>query len=185
MKNKVILNRKSPRLKSWDYSKPHWYFVTICTFDHINYFGEIKNGKVVLNNLGLYAEECLKSISDHYKNVEVDYYIIMPNHIHAITIINPVGTCHGMSLQNDCERDDGLRHASTLRKISLGNVIGSFKSAISKWAHTNGFTNFKWQRSFYDRIIRNEKELHQIRKYIVQNPFAWELEKTFPENLEL
>jgi len=169
MKHIKFPKRKSPRLKSWNYSQPHWYFVTICTADHINYFGDIKNGKVVHNNLGLYAEECLKSISDHYKNVEVDYYVIMPNHIHAIIIINDVG----------------LRHASTLRKISLGNVIGSLKSAISKWAHTNGFTNFKWQRSFYDRIIRNEKELYQIRKYIVQNPLAWELDKTLPENLEL
>lgn len=93
----------------------------------------------------------------------------MPNHIHAIIIINDVG----------------LRHASTLRKISLGNVIGSLKSAISKWAHTNGFTNFKWQRSFYDRMIRNEKELIRIRKYIEQNPLAWELDKTLLENLEL
>lgn len=180
MKNKDILNRKSPRLKSWDYSQPHWYFVTICTSIHINYFGEIKNGKVARNILGLYADECLKSISDHYKNVEVDYYIIMPNHIHAIIIINPVGTCHGMSLQNDHNREFGKPV-----KGSLSMIINHFKGAVTKWAHTNGFTNFKWQRSIYDRIIRNEKELYQIRKYIVQNPLAWELEKTFPKNLEL
>lgn len=180
MKCNKFPNRKSPRLKSWDYSKPHWYFVTICTLDHINYFGEIKNGKVVLNNLGLYAEECLKSISYHYKNVEVDYFVVMPNHIHAILIINPVGTCHGASLQND-----NVRKFGKPTKGSLSMITNHFKGAVTKWANLNGYKNFKWQRSFYDRIIRTEKELYQIRKYIEQNPLAWELEKMLPGNLEL
>jgi len=182
MKNKILHNRKSPRLKSWDYSNPYWYFVTICTHNHINYFGEIKNEKLFYNKLGLYAEECIKNITAHYKNVEVDYYVIMPNHIHAIIIINPVGTCHGTSRQNN---NHGLRHASTVQNISLGNIVGSFKSAVTKWANLNDYKYFKWQRRFYDRIIRNENELFQIRKYIELNPLAWDIEKNVPENLEL
>jgi len=182
MKNKILHNRKSPRLISWDYSNPYWYFVTICTNNHINYFGEIKNEKLFHNKLGLYAEECLKNIPAHYKNVDVDYCVIMPNHIHAIIIINPVGTCHGMSGKDD---NPGLRHASTLQNISLGNIVGSFKSAVTKWAYLNGYKKFKWQRSFYDRVIRNENELFQIRKYIELNPLAWDIEKNISENLEL
>ncbi|NMB83347.1 MAG: hypothetical protein GYA14_16175 [Ignavibacteria bacterium] len=182
MKYNSYQNRKSPRLKSWDYSKPHWYFVTIYTHNHINHFGEIKNEKPVLNKLGLHTEDCVKNISSHYKNVEIDYHIVMPNHIHVIIIINPdaLGTCHGMSLQNDNVREFGKP-----TKGSLSMIINHFKGAVTKWANLNGHKNFKWQRSFYDRIIRNEKELYQIRKYIEQNPLAWDLEKNISENLEL
>lgn len=141
----------------------------MCTQNHINHFGEIRNEKLSLNKLGLYAEDCLKNIPAHYKNVEFDYYVIMPNHIHAIIIINNVG----------------LRHASTLQGITLGNIVGSLKSAVTKWANLNGYKYFKWQRRYYDRIIRNEKELFQIRRYIEQNPLAWDLENNISENLEM
>jgi REP element-mobilizing transposase RayT len=180
MENKFLHVRKSPRLKCWDYSNPHWYFITICTDNHTKLFGRIEKEKMVLNKLGQYAETCLKTISDHYQNAELDYYVIMPNHIHAIIIINPVEMRHGISKQNDNQE---LRYAPTSQKITLGNIIGSFKSAVTKWAHQNFYKNFKWQRSFYDRIIRNEKELYQIRKYIEQNPLAWDLEKSITENL--
>ncbi len=104
----------------------------------------------------------------------------MPNHIHAIIIINPVETGHGLSLQND-----NVRKFGKSIKGSLSMIINHFKGAVRRWANQNNFTQFKWQHSFYDRIIRNEKELFQIRKYIEQNPLAWDIEKNIPDNLEL
>ena len=122
-----------------------------------------------LNKFGKIAEERWLDIPYHYQEVELDIFVIMPNHIHGI--VNIVDQGHAPDLPN--------------RKHSLGNVIGSFKSAATKQIHENGNIKFKWQARFYDRIIRNEKELNKIRKYIDENPIKWDLEKSIPENLEL
>ena len=76
------------RLKSWDYTTPWWYFVTICTKNHKEFFGDIENNKMILNEYGKVAEECWRQIVIHCKKVELDYFIIMPNHVHGIIIIN-------------------------------------------------------------------------------------------------
>ena len=169
-KNKYRI--ESARLKEWDYSNPWWYYITINTKEHIEWFGSIVNGKMELNELGVITNKCWSEAPHHFTNVELDYYVIMPNHIHGIIIINKnVETRHASSLRN--------------RSVSLSDIIGSFKSAVSKQARANGLNNFFWQKSFYDRIIRNEKELYNIRKYIEQNPLKWEIEKENMENLEL
>ena len=94
----------------------------------------------------------------------------MPNHVHGIIIINKtVETRHASSLQH--------------KTITLSDIIGSFKSAVTKKIRENGYNNFSWQPRFYDRIIRNEKELHNIQKYVEQNPLKWEFEKNHPENI--
>lgn len=160
---------ESSRLKSWDYTTPWWYYVTIITTGHFEYFGRIERGNVLLNEYGLIANYCWEDISKHFSNIELDYYIIMPNHIHGIIIIN---------------ENVETRHASSLPKkhITLSNIVGSYKSAVSKQIHEIGFSEFKWQSRFYDHIIRNEKDLFNIRKYIIQNPLKWEFEKHKIEN---
>ena len=162
-------NRKPTRLREYDYSNGGWYFVTICTYKKINYFGRIKNGKKSLNNFAKFAENIWKQIPIHYPEAELDYFQIMPNHIHGIIIINNVGKGHALSLH---------------RRHTLSNIIGSFKSAVTKSINENNYKNFKWQSSFYDRIIRNDYELYNIRKYIEQNPLKWDLEKEI-ENLDI
>ncbi len=147
---------ESSRLKDWDYSIPWWYYVTICTKDMKCWFGEIKKGKIFQSDLGKIAEHIWKEIPKHYVAVELDYYVIMPNHIHGIIIINDVETGHAPSLQ--------------IKQPTLGNVIGSFKSAVTKWARQNGYSYFKWQPRFYDHIIKNENDLRRIRTYIQHNP---------------
>jgi len=79
---------ESARLKTWDYRNSAWYFVTINTNNHIEYFGKVKNGKVELNEIGKIAMKYWLEIPDHFPYVELDYYIIMPNHIHGVTILN-------------------------------------------------------------------------------------------------
>ena len=162
---------ETTRLKSWNYTNPWWYFVTICTKSHKEYFGEINNEKMVLNELGKIAEQCWKEIPVHYKPVELDEFIIMPNHVHGIIILNTVETPYMASLQES-------------KPISLGDVVGKYKAAVTRNVHILGPSDFHWQSRFYDRIIRNEKELFNIRKYIQLNPLKWELEKDFPENIE-
>lgn len=83
-------NRKSIRLKEYDYSLPGWYYVTICTKDFIPWFGKVKNGKVDYNELGNIAVKFFEEIPKHFKNTEIDEFIVMPNHVHGIIITNEV-----------------------------------------------------------------------------------------------
>jgi putative transposase len=166
----MIKPRKSNRLKVYDYSLPGYYFVTICTNDKGYVLGKVIDEKMNLNVYGDIVEKYWNELSKRYNYCELDYYQIMPDHFHGILIINSVGT----------SRDLSLHHKTK----SLSSLIGVFKTTSSKQIHIAGLEEFKWQRSFYDRIIRNEKELHYIRKYIRENPLRWDLEKNLTENLE-
>lgn len=167
--------RKSLRMKSFDYSENGYYFVTICTKNRENKFGEIIWTEMVLNEYGKIVEKCWYEIVNHH-NVEIDYFVVMPNHVHLIIVIrnvtifdicNFVGNAGPHSL-----RGNGFT------KNNLSNAIQRIKSSITLniRKNFNDFT-FSWQKSFYDRIIRNEKELLEIRKYIEENPLKWHLDK--------
>ena len=144
--------RKNLRLQNYDYSSANYYFVTICTAGKKCIFG--KPGK--LNALGQIAERNLLEISEHFPNGEIDCYVIMPNHIHLILIIQENGP-------------------------DLSTVIGSYKSSVSKKVHKI-FPALKiWQTSFYDHIIRNEQSCNEIRKYIADNPRRWNEDKYYCE----
>lgn len=167
-------NRKRNRLKEFDYSQGYWYFVTICIKDMKQYFGKVENEKMILNEFGNVVEEKWLALGKKYKAaVYLDNFVVMPNHFHGIiTFANNVGTTHELSLPKQTKLK------------SLSHYIGEFKMQSSKQIHINGLPSFKWQRSFYDRIIRNETELYHIRKYIKQNPLKWDIEKGFIDNLE-
>jgi REP element-mobilizing transposase RayT len=166
-KFKKIFRVESSRLKVWNYSQPWWYYVTINTKDHAEYFGKVENGKMKINDLGKIVESCWEEIPNHFESVELDYYMIMPNHVHGIIIINPI-----------VETPD----RASLRQPTLGIIINQFKGSVKRWANKNGYQYFSWQTRFYDRIIRNENELYNVRKYIYNNPLRREIERD--ENLE-
>lgn len=164
---------ESARLKEWDYSNPCWYYITICTKDHIPHFGEIKNGEMVLNKLGKFLDEEWKKTEILRTNVELDYYIIMPNHLHGIIIVNgsEVET-HRVRLGEadnkasdpckggDKSIDSGDAFDASLHRIvknCVSDIIRGFKSSVSHRAKENGYSDFRWQSRFFDRIIRNEK----------------------------
>ena len=175
-KNKFKID--SARLKNWDYSTPWWYYVTICTKDMINWFGEIKNGKMVLNELGNVVDDEWNKTIEIRKNVELDYYVVMPNHFHGIIIIKDVETSRRDVSKEKLET--GHRPVSThLKPDSLGSVIGQFKSICTKRIRKLGIERFKWQSRFYDHIIRNESDLRRIRTYIQNNPLKWELDEYY------
>ena len=163
---------ESARLKNWDYSTAWWYYVTINTKNHVEWFGNVKNKKMYLNDIGKIVENEWLKTELIRKNIELDYYVVMPNHLHGIIIIN--------------ESVETTRRvvSTTLQPNSLGSIIGQFKSVCTKQIRKFE-PNFKWQARFYDRIIRNDKELYKIRNYIEQNPLRWELDKYLPDNLEL
>ena len=154
-----LLTRKSTlRLPGYDYTQSNYYFITACTENKRKWFGIIKNHKMVLNNYGNIVKQQWEWLAKQYPYVRLDEYIIMPNHIHGILIIDK-------SIQPG--------HDLVLHIKSLSSLIGAFKTTSSKSIRLNGLNNFTWQRSFYDHIIRNEKSLKKIREYIINNPAAW------------
>ena len=124
-----------------------------------------------MNEFGKIVDGILIALPDFY-NVEIDSYIIMPDHIHLIIILDNYPD----------KANDEIR-----KVVTLSEVIGKFKSyTTKKLGETPVFrSRFEWQKSFYDRIIRNERELYQIRKYIEENPIRWDIEKNYPVNLKM
>ncbi|MBR5157698.1 MAG: transposase [Clostridia bacterium] len=145
--------RKPTRLKEYDYGTPGAYFVTICTHNRecilSNIVGEglCALPKNILTLIGKETEKSIQYINDNYINVKIDKYVIMPNHIHLIVIL-----------------DDSGGH----RDPPLQNIIGQLKSYT-----TNKFGSVLWQRSFHDHIIRNEKDYQKIWEYIDTNQLKW------------
>ncbi len=165
--------RRKNRLSQFNYSDEEFYFVTICIKDRLNLFGNIAKEKMILNKWGFIAKECWQDVPNHFNNIWTDVFVIMPNHIHGIIKIGD--PC---KYRNHCV---GTRHALSLRKYEkLPIIIGSFKSSVTRKIHRlTPDISFHWQRSYYDHIIRNEKDLERIREYIRFNPTLWEKDELF------
>ncbi|OGY86501.1 MAG: hypothetical protein A2319_01920 [Candidatus Kerfeldbacteria bacterium RIFOXYB2_FULL_38_14] len=125
-------------------------------------FGEVENGEMVLNVYGEIVKKQLLWLEKRYPYVELDQYIIMPNHVHVIVNITDVGTGRDLSLPKSLRK--------TKKTKPIPELIGAFKTTSSKKIHQHGLTYFQWQRSYYDHIIRNDADLQRIRKYIKNNP---------------
>ena len=157
------------RLPNWDYSDSGYYFITICSKDKEDFFGNILNNKMHLSKIGEITNKCWLEIPNHFPFVELDKFVVMPNHIHGIIIIH------------DALRRDGACPVST-KSNTLGNIIGSFKSVVTKYTNKQKIL-FKWQSRYYDHIIRNEKEFYRIKQYIKDNPMNWETDRNNLEDL--
>jgi putative transposase len=173
--------RKTIRLKEYDYSQPGEYFITICTKDHECVFGSISNGKMNLNEKGRIVDQCWKGIPEHFPHVGLGEYVVMPNHFHGIIIINEIDIIRRREVTSP------LQGNTPLRNPTLGNIVAYFKYQSTKMINeSQGTPGAKmWQRNYYDRIIRDEKELQNIRDYIVNNVLAWSFEKEYPQNIPL
>ena len=163
------------RLKNFDYSQPGFYFITICTKKKGNVLGEIREEIMWLNQFGEILKECWFDLPEHYDNCRLDEFVIMPNHFHAIVeIIAVVNGLQPFSYGLQPFREGPLH--------GLSEIIRAFKTFSSKKINqSNQLPKFQWQQSFYDRVVRNEEELHKIREYIINNPAKWELDSYFIE----
>jgi REP element-mobilizing transposase RayT len=166
---------ESTRLADWDYSSAGYYFVTICTYNREILFGNISDNVMILSEYGnIVKEEWLKS-TEIRKEIELDEFVIMPNHVHGIIIIN-----HDDDVETN-GRSSLQQKQFSMQPKSIPSFIAGFKSSATK--RINIARNMKgnpvWQRNYYERIIRNEKELHQIRAYIHNNPLNWYKDELF------
>ena len=171
----MIAKRKRLRIKDFDYSSQNYYFVTICTDKRTCIFGDIDS----LNYIGKIVDIELQKVSEHFPNVKIDKYVVMPNHIHAIIVIGceerTVGNGLGHSKTKGSEEHqtvgNGLDRSE--KTPTLSQIIGLYKSGVSRQVHNIYPDLMVWQKSFYDHIIRNEKEYQEIWKYIDENPLQW------------
>lgn len=180
----------SARLQSWDYTNAGAYFITICTEDRHHYFGKVINGKMVLTNAGVIADILWHEIKHHNKNIELGEFIVMPNHIHGILILNDDGmknieTGHALSLVpqppppdpiDEIPKSPGQKRFQNPGKNSVSSIIGGYKSAVTKHCNRLGI-EFGWQTRFYDNIIRDQQAFENISNYILNNAAKWEMDK--------
>ena len=154
--------RRSIRLRGFDYSSDRLYYVTICTQDRRTLMGKVVGDRSFLSPYGHLAGQLWQCLPNKFEKVQLDEYVIMPNHIHGII---------------------GIR-AAVKAAPTLGQIIGAYKSRVTheclKLAKTNDkFLGKLWQRNYYEHIIRDEIDLNRIRKYIRNNPANWTKDKLF------
>ena len=155
----VRYHRKRLRLANYDYSTPGIYLVTICVHHMEHRFGEVHEGQVELNDAGLLVENLWSDISNRHVGVNLDEWIVMPNHLHGIIVPGTVPD----AVVPPLSRIVGEFKSCTTVHYARGVCAGSFPR----------FDRSLWQRGFHDRIIRNETSLAKAREYIAANPVRW------------
>ena len=162
-----MFNRGSLRLRGYDYSQNGAYFVTICTNESKCLFGHVVDGSMRLNQLGLLVEQEWCKTAQVRSNVELDYFVVMPNHLHGILLLSDAAVKVGPTYRT--------AHADTLQANSIGAIISQFKSIVTKRSRklSKPPTSQIWQRNYYDHIIRNERSFTAIRSYILANAAKW------------
>jgi REP element-mobilizing transposase RayT len=181
-------NRHSIRMKGYDYSLPGAYFVTLISFHTEYLFGEVKNGELLQSDIGGLIKDCWMGLPIFFEHIRLDEQVLMPNHLHGIIIIDTaLGKGEAFSDIEPIEVEAESENASPLRPRGtqpglLGAIIQNFKSVSTRMANKRYFEpgNKIWQRDYYERIIRNERELNAIRQYIRDNPLNWDLDSENP-----
>lgn len=166
--------------------------MTICTRDREEFFGEVRNGRMNLNDEGNIARNNLQNVQNYFKNVLMDEFIIMPNHIHCIIEINNVevqfiepGGATRFDKSNLYKSTDQIKNnPMLLEKTTLGKIIRHYKAKTTSEIRNYGkFWKFAWQRNYYDHIVRSYESLNRIREYIISNPMVWERDRNNIENI--
>ncbi|MCZ2222284.1 MAG: hypothetical protein LC122_01445 [Chitinophagales bacterium] len=165
------------RLKHFNYGSNAAYYVTICTKNRINYLGSIvtdtnNNPFLQSSTIGVIAEEYWRQIPQHFPFVILDAFTIMPNHLHGIIIINKTDTQNNIDLQTKQFNTFGVQSQN------LASIIRAYKSSVKRYANQHNIL-FEWQSKYWDRVIRDDIELSNIREYIYNNPQNWLNDKNY------
>jgi REP element-mobilizing transposase RayT len=166
-------HRRSIRLEEFDYSSPGVYFVTVVTRGYKCIFGKIIDKEMHIYELGKIVQDCWQEIPVHFSHIDVEPFIVMPNHIHGIiTIHENVGRGTIMLAH-------ARYRAPTIEKFgkpvigSIPTIIRTYKAAVSRRVRRELRMVNIWQRNYYEHIIRNQLELEDIADYLLANPENW------------
>ena len=163
--------RRRLRLQEYDYAKAGAYFVTICTRGHACLFCRILDGEMQRNAAGQAAIRCWDEIPRHFPHVELDAFVVMPNHIHGVLLFGEAEDTGQPGPAGEPARAGNPPRAGHARPLHV--VVGSFKSAVSRRLGP------VWQRSYWERVVRTPEESDQIRDYIEDNPLRWPVDAEF------
>ena len=203
--NPKIHDRRSIRLKGYDYSHAGAYFITICIQDRKRLFGIIGNDEMVLNEFGMIAYQQWEKLAERFTNMELDVFQIMPNHMHGIIMLtDTVGATLALAhddmvapddnthAQNDTITDENSVTDETgagpspapAKPKTVGDIVGAYKSLVAndcleifKQNHPGKMMGKLWQRNYYENIIRDEQSYQRISEYIINNPKNWKDDK--------
>jgi putative transposase len=189
--NPDIHHRHSIRLREYDYSEAGAYFVTVCTQNRECLFGEMVDSKVILNDARRMVESIWNELHQHYKGVETDEFVVMPNHFHGIIvlenyeIVNNVGARFiAPKTRSIIDPDINIGERPQKGVINyaptLGQIIRYFKGKAS-FVGRKELPHFQWQRNYYEHIIRDENELNRLREYMINNPAQWSFDNENPD----
>jgi putative transposase len=209
--NRTRYRRQSTRLRARDYSSPGNYYVTLCTHTRQMLFGHVSEGVMHLNDVGRATDRFWNDIPLHFPQVELDEYIVMPNHVHGIIRITKHGwvpanqpvravgipIVTGLSVTEPVGANDHLplQSHSTSSRITrsklfplghgtsrtIGSMVRGFKTAVTRRMRMHGWIGGVWQQNYHDHIIRNERSLERIRAYIRNNPANWHRDRNNPQ----
>ena len=188
------------RVQGYDYAQPGAYFVTVCTQGRAILLADIDDGQIRLNRCAEIVEQSWLDLPARFRAIALDVFAVMPNHVHGVIFILPVGAglappaIQGPGARRDIPVGAGLappasrgvdvgRGGAASSAPTLGDIVRVFKSKstlqVNRMLSRRG--RRLWQRSYYDRIIRDEAELTRVQQYIIDNPLQWELDRENPE----
>jgi REP element-mobilizing transposase RayT len=170
-KNKYRI--ESTRLPNYNYSANGYYFVTICTHKKFCYFGNIVDAQMQMSQVGKIAQKHWQDIPHHFNHVHIDEYVVMPNHVHGIIVINNPNNVETRNFASLPESSDKSNKFAPLKPGSLQAIIQAYKASVTRWCRKHDDDNFHWQSRFYEHIIRDQQSLNRIRQYIINNPLKW------------
>ncbi len=200
MFNKSKHNRQSIRLKGYDYSQEGFYFITICTQNRECVFGRIVDGEMILNDFGQMVQNEWLNTEQLRPNIKCHAFVVMPDHFHCVLeIVNsyskedytvvgaycntPPQVCNIIQPRHDCnkptQKDDSESITFKSPSQTIGAIIRGFKGATTKQINIarNSPSQKVWQRGYWDRIIRTQREFDNVERYIENNPKTWQLKK--------
>lgn len=182
----AIHHRRSIRLKDYDYAEAGAYFITLCTHNRQPFFGEIVGAglapaQMELNEYGRIALEQWLQIPTRFDHIELDAFVVMPNHIHGILLINESAVYQNGEPQ--CGQPQGLP-----LRVALGNIVGAYKSLVANeclkiFKTKNELMGKLWQRNYWEHIIRDEQDLSNAYDYILNNPAQWETDQLYSREI--
>lgn len=174
-------NRRTIRLAGFDYRASGGYFVTICTAQKRCVFGKIVNDVMHLNDYGRIVEQCWHVLPQHFEHVVLDEFVVMPNHVHGILLFRhgKEGTPEACPYDEPHVRKFGRSETKTL-SVVIGQMKMRVTQAINAYRIQRGRGKVAvWQRNYYERIIRDENELNEIKRYIIENPLNWSTDENY------
>ena len=186
--NPDIHRRRSIRLKGHDYSRSGAYFVAVRLQNRGCVFGNILDTEMILNDAGRMVQSVWEELPVHYPGIQIDSFVIMPNHVHGIIVLTEPTQCRGESRIRPHQGDHKDRPYGTLAG-TIGRIMQGFKSITTRkyiiGIRDNGWPPFHkrlWQRNYYEHVIRDDPEMDRIREYIVANPSQWLEDEENPDH---